>query len=89
MNGKLKSIIKKIRILMIINFIIVIFSWYYISCLNNVYPHIKNEWILSSSLIIIITQILPFIISFCETCIRFISINCQSEKLFKISLLFP
>ena len=85
----LKKILKKIKILIIINYIIVIFSWYYITCFNNVYPNIKIEWIISSIFIIIIVQILPFILALLETCIRFISIKCESEKLFKLSLLFP
>ena len=85
----LKIVIKKIRVLTVFNFIITIFSWYYISCLNNVYPNIRNEWIFSSIFIIIIMQLLPFILSFLETCIRFISIKCESEKLYKLSLLFP
>ena len=65
-----------------------IFSWYYISCLNNVYPNIAKEWIISSLFIILINQILPFIYAFLETSIRFFSIKFQSEKLFKLSLLF-
>ena len=85
----LKSIIKRIKIFTVISFIITIFSWYYISCLNNVYPNIRNEWIISSIFLIIIFQILPFITSFLGACIRFIGIKCESEKLFKLSLLFP
>jgi len=88
MSILLKSIFNKIKILIIINYIITIFSWYYLSCFNNVYPNIKLEWILSSILIIVIVQILPFVFSFLETIIRFISIKCESEKLFKLSLLF-
>ena len=88
MSAILKMIIKKIKILSFINFIISIFSWYYISCLNNVYPNIRNEWIISSLFLIIIMQILPFIYLFLEVSIRFISIKCESEKLFKLSLLF-
>lgn len=81
----IKSIIIKNRILIITNYIIAIFSWYYISCFNNVYPNIKIEWIISSIFIIIIAQILIFIIVFLETCIRFISFKCKSEKLYKLS----
>jgi hypothetical protein len=83
----LKSVVKKIKIFTIFNYIVVIITWYYISCFNNVYPNIKNEWIKSSFFIIIIIQILPFISSLLETCIRYISIKCESEKLFKVSLL--
>ena len=89
MSGLLKSILKKIRILIIISYIIIIFSWYYISCFNNCYPNIKKEWIISSVFIIMIIQILPFIFCFLEASLRFISIIIKSEKLFKLSLLFP
>ena len=83
---KIKSIIKYIKILIIINYIIIIFSWYYLSCFNNVYPNINNEWILSSIFNIIIMQLLPFISTILEACLRFLSIKCESEKLFKLSL---
>ena len=83
----LKSMSKKIKVLIIINYIISIFSWYYLSCFNNVYPHIKNEWIISSIFIIVIVQFLSIVISFLATSIRFISIKIESEKLFKLSLL--
>ena len=84
----IKSSFKKIKIFTVINYIIMIFSWYYISCLNSVYPNIVKEWIISSIFIILINQILPFIYAFLETSIRYFSIKCHSEKLFKLSLLF-
>ena len=89
MSGLLKSILNKIKVLIILSYIIIIFSWYYISCFNNAYPNIKIEWIISSIFIIIFIQILPFIFCFFETCLRFLSIKIKSEKLFKLSLLFP
>ena len=89
MSEILSEILKKIKIFVIFNYIIVIFSWYYISCFNNVYPNTKREWIISSLFIIIIQEILPIVLVFFESCIRFISIKCESEKLFKLSLLFP
>ena len=89
MSEILKEILKKIKILVIINYFIVVFSWYYIYCFNNVYPNIKREWIFSSIFIIIIQEVYPIILGFFETCIRFFSIKLDSEKLFKLSLLFP
>ena len=89
MSGLLKSILNKIRMLFIISYIILIFSWYYISCFNNAYPNIKIEWIISSIFIIVIIQILPFIFVLLEASLRFFSIKIKSEKLFKLSLLFP
>ena len=87
MTELLKSSVKKIKIFTVINFIIIIFSWYYISCLNNVYPNISKEWIKSSIFIIVIVQIIPFIFVFLGTSFRYISIKCESEKLFKLSVL--
>ena len=45
MSKLLKSIFKKTNTLFIINYIVIIFSWYYISCFNIVYPNIN--WIIS------------------------------------------
>ena len=84
----IKSSFKKIKIFTVINCIIIIFSWYYISCLNNVYPNIVKEWIISSVFIILINQILPFFSAFLDTSFRYISFKIESEKLFKLSLLF-
>ena len=87
MGQILKSIFKRIKGLIILNYIILIISWYYLSCFNNVYPHLRKEWIISSLIIISIFQIFPFIITFIETCIRFMSIKYESEKLFRLSVL--
>jgi hypothetical protein len=62
MSEILKEILKKIKIFIIFNYFIVIFSWYYLSCFNNVYPNTKREWIISSLFIIIIQEILPIIL---------------------------
>ena len=83
----LQSIFKRIKILIFLNYILLILSWYYLSCFNNVYPNLRNEWIISSLIIIFIFQVLPFIFTFIETCIRFMSIKYESEKLFRLSLL--
>ena len=83
----LKSIFKRIKALIILNYIILISSWYYLSCFSNVYPHLRNEWIISSLIIILIFQLLPFIFTFIESCIRFMSIKYESEKLFRLSRL--
>ena len=87
MTELLKSSVKKIKIFTVVDFVIIIFSWYYISCLNNVYPNISKEWIKSSIFIVLIVQIIPFIFVFLGTSIRYISIKCESEKLFKLSVL--
>jgi hypothetical protein len=71
--------------LIIICMIITAFSWYYISCFNNVYRYTKNEWLLSSFCFIIVSIILHFLTIFFGTILRYISFKFDSEKLYKIS----
>ena len=87
--SKVVKIIKKRNILFIISiFIISIFILYYIFCFNNIYPHMKMEWIKSSIIIIIIIQIIYILECLLETILRFISFKLKSERIYKISLLF-
>ena len=83
----IKSIRKRNILFIILSFIITIFSLYYIFCFHNVYPKMKIEWIKSSIIIILIMQIVYSLKCLLETCIRFISFKCISEKIYKISLL--
>ena len=84
----LQNIKSRYTKLFIISYIISIFSWYYISCFNNTYPNTKIEWIKSSIFIILSIQIFLIFLSILETILRFLSFKCNSEKLFKISLVF-
>ena len=72
----------------LIIFIILIISLYYLLCFNYVYPNMQIEWIKSSIAIMIIMQIVSILIILLETILRFISFSCQSEKIYKISKLF-
>ena len=83
----IKDLFKRFRSFIIISFIINSFIFYYISCFNNIYPHIKYEWIKSSLLIIVIMQILLSLLIFIESIIRTISFRFNSEKIYKLSLL--
>ena len=47
-----KKIQKRYNYFIIITINIALFSWYYISCFNNVYHYTENEWIISSLLFI-------------------------------------
>ena len=60
----------------------------YISCFNNVYPNIKGEWIISSLFILFLMQLINFALTLLECILRYISIKCNSEKLFKLSQIF-
>jgi hypothetical protein len=84
----IKDILKRYIGFIVLSFLIIIFTIYYIFCFNNIYPHMKNEWIKSSVIIIIFMQILSLIACLLEAIIRFISFKCKSEKLYKFSLLF-
>ena len=72
----------------ITSYIITIFSWYYVTCFNNVYPNMKLEWIKSSIFIIIIMIFVYIGLALLETISRFLSFKCKSEKLFKFSKIF-
>ena len=64
---------------------ITIISWYYVSCFNNTYPGVKNEWIKSSFTIMIIMQILSILIALLQAILRDISFSCKSEKVYKMN----
>ena len=83
----MKDIEKRYILFIVITFIITIFTWYHISCFNNIYPHMKKEWLIFSLLIIICIQILSLLSCILETIIRFVSFKCKSERLYKLSLL--
>ena len=87
--SKVVKVIKKRNIFFIIfTFIISIFILYYIFCFNNIYPHMKLEWIKSSIIIIIIMQFIYFLECLLETILRFVSFKLKSERIYKISLFF-
>ena len=84
----MKDIERRFIGLIFFSFFLSIICFIYISCFNNVYPYIKYEWITSSIFIIILMQLIQFLLSFAKCIIREISIKCNSEKLFKLSLIF-
>ena len=83
----IKKIMKRYLAFIIVCFILLIISLYYLLCFNYVYPHVQIEWIKSTILIIIIVQIISFISCFLETILRYISFYFKSEKIYKYSKL--
>ena len=81
----IKKIEKQCFIFIVISFIIFAFSWAYISCFNDVYFYTRIDWIKSTLFFILLFQIVSVLICLFETIIRYISIKCKSEKLFKLS----
>ena len=83
-----KNLEKRYLFFIIFSLLITIFTLYHIFCFNNVYPHMKLEWIKSSFIIIIIMQALSILSCLLESIFRFISFKIKNEKIYKISLLF-
>ena len=83
----IRGIQKRNAWFIILSFFIIIVTLYYIFCFNNIYPHMRNEWIKSSIIIIIVMQLLSLLACLLEAILRFISFRCKSEKIYKISLL--
>ena len=81
----LNDVSKSYKHFIMLNYLIIIFSWYYIFCFNNVYPKTSLNWIKSSLFIIILIQLLSFICIFIKSVIRLTSFICKSESVFKIS----
>ena len=79
-----KSIKTRYTIFIFLCIFISIVSWYYISCFNNVYPGVRNEWIKSSIAIIIIMQIISILIVLLQAILRGLSFHYKSEKLYKM-----
>ena len=84
----IKNIINNYMIFIIISYALTIFSWYYNSCFNNVYPYLKLEWIKSSIFIFIVIQLIIIIGCFIFAFLRYISIKCKNERIYKISNYF-
>jgi hypothetical protein len=82
----MKELKWRYNIFILITIILSFFSWFYISCFNNIYPHTKLEWIKSSIFIIILIHILSIFVTLIETLLRFISFEIKSEKMYNASL---
>ena len=87
-NQILGKTLKRYIYFIIFTFIITFFSLYYITCFNYRYYYITNEWIKSSIFIIIFMEILSLLSIFIESSLRSLSLKFNSEKLYKLSLIF-
>ena len=84
----MENIKKRYLIFICLCIFIGMFSWYHVSCFNDVYPNMRGEWIKSSIAIFIIRHILTIFIVLLEGIFRFVSFECKSEKIYKFSKLF-
>ena len=85
--GIIKEVQNRYLTFIIVLLVLLLFSFYYLLCFNYVYPKTQIEWVKASLAIFIIMQILSVLKCFLQTCLRFLSFRCQSEKIFKISKL--
>ena len=83
----IRVINKKINLFILFSFVITIFTLYYILCFNIVYPSMKEEWIKTSVIIIIMMQIFSLLECLLGSIIRLISFKLKSEKIYKMSYL--
>jgi hypothetical protein len=81
----IKELKRRFLSFIILVFIIILISFFYLLCFNYVYPYTQIEWVKTSVTVIIIRQILSCLIIFFEVVFRFISFKCNSEKLYKLS----
>ena len=85
-NILIKEVKIRNNIFIIITFVFSAFSWFYISCFNHIYPHMKSEWIKSSVFIIILIHIRSAFVILIETLLRFVSFEIKSERMYRASL---
>ena len=83
--GMIRDVQNRYLSFIIVIFVLLLLSFYYLLCFNYVYPKTQIEWVKASVTIFIIMQILSILKCFLKTCLRFLSFKCESEKLFKIS----
>ena len=86
--GFIKEIQTRYLVFIIVIFVLLLISFYYLLCFNYVYPKTQMEWVKASITIFIIMQILSFLKCFLGTCLRFLSFKCESERIYKISKFF-
>ena len=84
----IKNILQRYVSFIIIVFIILIFSSYYLLCFNRVYPKTQIEWIKSTIVIFIFIQLISLLKCIYESSLRFMSFRLKSERLYKISKIF-
>ena len=64
---------------------IMIFSWFYISCFNIVFPKSTFHWIYLSLTCFFLDEVIYMFLALLETCIRLFSLCCKIKSLFTIS----
>ena len=86
---KTKEIIKSYKYRLIffltLDFILIIFFWYYVSSFCAVYVGTQSAMIISSLFALLFGSILQFLFAFIITCFRKIGLECNNNICYKIS----
>ena len=80
MDQLIININKKYKILILTSSIFSLFSWIYVSCINNVYPNTKYNSIKSSIFLFIVMEIVYFIKFFLQSVFRYFSLKYKLKK---------
>ena len=85
-----KRILKILRIkiifFIVIEGILMLFFWYYVSCFCAVFRGSQMSWLQGGITSLIIGMLLPFPISFGIVLMRYLSMKKKCEKLFRLSI---
>ena len=79
------SMRKKNLIFIIFNFVFMVLFWYYCSSFCNCYINTQKRWLIGSVITWVIIQLIPFILCFVATALRYIGIKCKSEFCYNMS----
>ena len=82
-----KKIMKNYYIFITLSYLITMFTLIYVACFIDVYYYTGLEWAKSGCFYFILMQIFSIISIFLESFLRFLAIQCESEKMFKLSKL--
>ena len=82
----LKIALKRFTYFIIFSFFISIFSFYYISCFNNIYPNTQVEWLKSSILNIFVISVVLIVLILLESILRYLALYAKSGILYKLSI---
>ncbi len=89
-KDKISTALRNIKIrfilLIIFSFCFTVLCFIFISCFNIAYPYVRIEWLKSSIFVLICNQFFNFFMSFLQSALRYIGIKCNSERIFKLSL---
>ena len=81
----LKAMKRNFLIFIILDFIILIFSWYYLSAFCNCYHATQMDWFIGSLICVFFVQLYPFILCFLSTLLWYFGIKCKIGLLFRIN----